>query len=529
MIKFKKYLSLTLSLCMLISSFPVIAASNDGENIIEFTGSEVVFEADGEFVEYKGRYIKNEHETATGGTCLHVDKTAAVQLTKPTENEEPELKFSISFPEDGVYTIWIRMLVLGTGYDSIHYKYDEKAWATKTLSIYEDGDWHWQILSNVFFEKGTHTIGFRVRERNSIDNFLVTKNVAFVPNGPNGTDKPDKFIDGQHYIIPPIVPPKGHPRLLAREKDIPLIRENLLSEENKPMYDTVLKNVADDNNCILPLDPSSPTNTSLKCLAIIEGNAFLYLINNEKNLENGKKAIELYKNYINSLVCTKNASNQTRELGYTIYIGSLVYDWCYDLMSEADKEQFINTWVAYGMQLEIGWPPIAQGNMTGHAVEHQLMTDLISMAIATYDERPDIWNLVAGRFFDEIIPSQNLLYSGGYLTEGSNYGMTRLQILTENMWIFRRMGFDNIYDKEIENVGYSYIMSLKSSGEPLPYGDVWLTGTGVQTSVAGNFFLLYKKSAIFASLTELTLTRHGRTKRTTTIPNAARGTAAGPD
>ena len=490
--KFKKYLSLTLALCMLFSSFSVIAAPKNDDKVIKFTGSEVIFEADGEYTQYEGRYIQIEYDTATGGTCLQANPLASAQLSKPEASEKPELRFDISFPEDGVYTIWLRSTVASVSENSIHFKYGDKNWGSKELSVYEDGDWHWQILSNEFFKKGTYTIGLRPRElRTRIDNILITNNVAFVPNGASGMEKPENFIDGQYYNIPPIVPPEGHPRLLVREKDIPLIKANLESEENKPMYEQVLKNVADDNDCILPLDPASPTNTNTKCLGIIEGNAFLYLIDNENNLENGKKAIELYKNYISSLVCTKSAAYQTRELGYTIYIGALVYDWCYDIMSDEDRELFINTWVAYGMQLEIGWPPISQANMNSHAIEGQLMTDLISMAIACYDERPDIWNLVGGRFFDEVIPCQNLLYSGGYFTEGSNYGMSRLEGLMENMWIFRRMGFDNIYNKEIENAGYSYIMSLKSSGEPMPYGDIWLAGSGVQGSFSTNFYLLY--------------------------------------
>lgn len=488
---FKKYLSLTLALSLILSSLPVIAASYDDENIIQYSGSEVVFEADGEYTHYEGRYIQVEHEDATGGTCLQANPLAGANVA-PTEKDKPELDFTINFPEDGVYTIWIRATVESVSQDSIYFKYDDKAWASKTLSIYEDSDWHWQIISNEYFKKGTHNVGFRVRERSTrIDNILITNNVAFVPNGPTGKDEPPKFIDGQYYNIPPIVPPEGHPRLLVRKKDIPLIKENLLSEENKPMYEQVLKNIADDNNCLLPLDPASPTNTNTKCLGIIEGNAFLYLIDNEQNLENGKKAVELYKNYINTLVVTKASSKQTRELGYTMYIGALVYDWCYDLLTDADKEHLINTWVAYGMQLEVGWPPTGQANMNSHAVESQFMTDLMGMAIAIYDERPDVWNLVGGRFFDEIIPCQNVLYSGGYLTEGSNYGASRLEALLLNMWIFKRMGFDNIYDKEIENVGYSYIMSIKTSGEPMPYGDIWLTSRGVQTSPAATLYLLY--------------------------------------
>ena len=490
MSKIKRIFSLFLVFTMIAGVLPVIAAED--EEIIKFSGSEIVFEADKEPVSYEGRFLKVDYESATGGTCLQADPLGSAQLSAPAETDRPEVVFNINVPKDGIYTIWMRMTVASVSEDSIYYKYDSKSWGSKSLTIFEDGDWHWQILSNEYFEAGNHTVGIRARElRLRIDNILVTNNVAFVPNGASGLDKIENFVDGQYYNIPPIVPPEGHPRLLVRKKDIPLIKENLMSEENKPMYEQVLKNVADDNDCILPLDPASPTNTNTKCLGIIEGNAFLYLIDNEKNLENGKKAIQLYKNYISSLVCTSKASHQTRELGYAIYIGALVYDWCYYIMTDEDKEIFMNAWLAYAMQLEIGWPPIAQANLNSHAIESQLMTDLIGMAIACYDERPDIWNLVAGRFFDHVIPLQDILYSGGYMTEGSNYGMSRLSILMNNMWIFRRMGYDNIYSKEIENTGYSYIMSIKPSGEPMPYGDCWLTGRGIQSSVSGDLYLLY--------------------------------------
>ena len=490
MIKLKRIFSLLLIASMILSIVPVIAADANDE-VIKFTGSEIIFEADKEPVLTEGRFIKVDYETATEGVCIQADPLGGAQLTTPVAADSPELAFNVNFPKEGVYTIWLRMTVPSVSENSIHYKYDSKPWGTKELTVFEDGDWHWQIISNEYFKEGKHTIGFRVREsRLRIDNILLTSNVAFVPNGASGKDKIENFVDGQYYNVPPIVPPEGHPRLLAREKDLPLIRSKLESPENKPMYEKVLSNAASDNDCILPLDPASKSNTNPTCLGIIESNAFLYLIDNEKNLENGKKAIQLYKNYTSSLVCTDQGA-KTRELGYVMYIGALVYDWCYYIMTDADREEFLNTWMAYAMQFEIGWPPIGQANMNSHAIEHQLMSDLIGMAIACYDERPDIWNLVVGRFFDHVIPLQDLLYSGGYFTEGSNYGMSRLECLMTNMWIFRRLGYDNIYSKEIENVGYSYIMSIKSSGEPIPYGDIWLAGSGVQTSFSGNFFLLY--------------------------------------
>ena len=297
---------------------------------------------------------------------------------------------------------------------------------------------------------------------------------------------------GEYYNAPPVIPPAEHPRLFARKSDIPQMRAQLEIKENIEMWKRVQQNADTDTNCHLDLDPSKPSNHNHSYISVIESSAFLYLIDNNGNRKYGEKAIECYKNYVNSLVCMTQYTYQTRELGYTMFIGSMVYDWCYDLLSEEDKQLFINTMISYAMQMEVGWPPVGQGNFTGHGVEDQYMTDLISVAIALYDERPDLYQLIGGRFFDEIIPAQNFLYAGGALTEGPLYGSLRFGLCVMNQWIFRRMGYDNLYSRENENALYAYIMSLKPSGEPIVYGDEYGRNTrGVYSPTAYSFFVGY--------------------------------------
>lgn len=61
------------------------------------------------------------------------------------------------------------------------------------------------------------------------------------------------------------------------------------------------------------------------------------------------------------------------------------------------------------MMLEVGWPPVKQGAVVTHGSEAQILRDLNAFAIAVYDERPDIYNVVVGRFMQEYVPARTIL------------------------------------------------------------------------------------------------------------------------
>ena len=79
-------------------------------------------------------------------------------------------------------------------------------------------------------------------------------------------------------------------------------------------------------------------------------------------------------------------------------MASEVYDWCYPLLDEAAKKNIVIGCQTIAGQMEIGWPPNKQGAVVGHGGEAQLQRDLLSLGVATYDEYPDIYNYVAGRY-----------------------------------------------------------------------------------------------------------------------------------
>ena len=495
----KKLLAFTLSVAMIQIVYFSAGAFDQSEYIysvytleeesIPFSGEQLSIEAETEEAEYSGNFIKTEDETASSGACLQTKLSGELHMPTPSQEIEEELRYNIKFPEDGIYTFWIRAKT-AADQNSYHYRFDGGLYETRWLAV--ANNWTWYNVASRYLEKGNHSLEFYSRVRGlKIDRLFVSRGSSFQPNGPTGMEESEHFMPGEYYESPSVIPPSEHPRLYARKSDIPSIISHLETLENKPMYEAVLKDAATDTDCVLNLDPNAASNHNNRYLRVIESNAFLYLIDPVNNRKNGEKAIQCFQNYVNSHVCTPKYSYLTRQLGFTILTGAKVYDWCYDLLTQDQKEQFIQVMLSYAGQMEIGWPPVMQSNFNSHAVEDQLMTDLISMAIAIFDERPDIYDLVAGRIFQEVIPAQNFMLDGGSLSEGSNYGPGRVALCLHNQWIFRRMGYPNLYSPEMENAFYSYLMTLKSSGSVISYGDVYTMTPGYSSAASSNLFLAY--------------------------------------
>lgn len=492
----KKLLASFLSVLLLAGCLlsPGLCVEGDGNRIL-LDQDIVSFDADGPEVTFQDKFFRFEDPTATGGTCLKTDRNAAFQGTVPDSSEPGHVIFPLSVLEERTYSVWLRVYMPGVNdNNSIYWRIDENG-VYSTARSTELPEWQWLNLGMAVLSKGDHTLELRARAKNNVkvDKVLISKKIAFIPQGENGNEEVPPLEVGKYYNAPPVIPPDEHPRLLARKQDIPAIRSNLESVENIAMYQIVKQNADQKIDGRLELgNNNTGTNHNHGVIAGIESSAFLYLIDPEGNRKYGEQAIQWYKNYTDTLIVKTSYSYHTRELGYTIFIGSMVYDWCYDLLAEEDKKNFIDIMQSYAMQMEIGWPPIGQTNFTGHAVEDQLMTDLISMSIALYDERPDIYQTVAGRFFDEVIPAQNFLYQGGALNEGPGYGALRWGQCVMNQWIFRRMGFADIYSKGMENALYAHLIGLKPSGQTINYGDVFGREVeGLYSGVSASYFLGY--------------------------------------
>jgi hypothetical protein len=273
------------------------------------------------------------------------------------------------------------------------------------------------------------------------------------------------------YPAPPFVPPPGHPRVYFTAADLPRLRADVLKPQNARAWAVHLENLRTGTDGLLPPPPAGATgdaasNASSRILAIIESLAFDHALRG--NPDHGRAAITALRNYVSTVVYPPRDYNNT---GQTVFTIGAVYDWCYPLLTPADREFFIAAGLATAAKMEIGWPPLKQGNVTGHGPEAQLQRDLLAFAIATHDERPDLYAIVAGRFFDRFIAAKHFMYPARMHTQGNHYTSYRFQWEMLATLLFDRLGRPEIFGPDQRHALDWMLYARRPDGQVLRDGD----------------------------------------------------------
>lgn len=260
---------------------------------------------------------------------------------------------------------------------------------------------------------------------------------------------------------PPVAPPQEHPRLFLRQTDIKTIKGNVDHPSMKQVWDRLTYFSQFAENELHRYDSPEPAYA-------MEAHALMYVLFNDHKAGERAKAIAF--KYLQQ---DFKASYQdiSRTIGRLMLAGAVVYDWCYDLINEAERKWMINEFKRLASLLECGYPPVKQGAVVGHASEWMIMRDMIGTGIAIYDEDPEMYNWAAGRFFDEFVPVRNFFYPSGWYHQGDNYGSYRYQADLFAAWIFQRMGAGDVFDRSMEQVGYQWIYTRRPDGKLLRDGD----------------------------------------------------------
>ncbi len=264
------------------------------------------------------------------------------------------------------------------------------------------------------------------------------------------------FKNGNKYKAPTIYPDKGeHPRMLFTANTIDEVRKNIKSPESKKAYDRYIA-LSDSpwDGKFNPTTATSPNNSDGGKAAIIEAKAFRYAMTGEEIY--GYQAIYAAKNAILTLDVATSVSDYCRPYGHLMYVVSCVYDWCYDLLTDLDKEQIIVGCVnILGYIQEVvsqsnknNILPTGQGTAYGHGAEDQILTDYLAFAIACFDEAPEIYELVGGRVLNDYVEHQNYIGQSGTFWEGSMYGSVRGVATMVSNILFNKMtdGAANPFD-----------------------------------------------------------------------------------
>lgn len=276
------------------------------------------------------------------------------------------------------------------------------------------------------------------------------------------------LADTPPYPKPWIEVPNEHPRLLMRKSDLGTIEKNMELEESKNAvreFNLLLEDRFDGN---LPDLGSEKANYNGRKLAVIEARAFEYALTNDRTM--GRSAISSMRNIMNTITFHK-MSDDSRPIGQTIFTASQVYDWCYPLLTEDDKEFFIDKCQEFAGRMEIGWPPVRQAAVTSHAGEAQLMRDLISFAIAVYDERPEFYHWTVGRFLHEFVKPRDYWYRSFTHHQGDGYGAYRQIWDAWAQWILFRMSGTKVLHDNFRYAIRNWIYTRRPDGQLFREGD----------------------------------------------------------
>jgi hypothetical protein len=282
---------------------------------------------------------------------------------------------------------------------------------------------------------------------------------------------------------PPFLPPAGHPRVYFTAQHLPKLRENAQKPQNALAWQQHLKNLADGTDGVLPAPAKDGAgNTDSVVLSRIASYAFDYQLRGDE--KHGRAAIAAMRNYVRTVVYPASDYNNT---GQTVYTIGVVYDWCYPLLSADDKAVLYRAAIDTAAKMEVGWPPVQQGNVTGHGPEGQIFRDLLVASIAMYDERPEMYRLVAGRFFARMIEPKKFMYPAHMHHQGNHYMSYRGQWEMLATLIFDRMGLPNVFGPDQRWFMYWSLYARRGDGQLLRDGDTHINNRPLGEYFAGPF------------------------------------------
>ena len=443
-------------------------------------GNGFAFEAEDAAYDTSMEYTANK--TASGGAVIRAGKSDTVA---PTPDEGGNLEMEFTSEIDGYVIAWMRIQSLTAGNDSCFTGYDKEKFTLKNLQIRPDYYWT-QAVEYLPVKKGvTYKIKYQTREAGAcIDQFVVTSLPGFMPDGVVKVVESKASVLVSRYEEPPYSPVAGqHPRVYFTQDDVENLIYKLNHPENAQYKKTFDQYVAENVDIGLAVND----NTTLK----IEAKAYYYALFKDKKV--GQDAVDLVFRTISTWPpLIGNTESNTRPNGRLITMYSLVYDWCYDLLTEEQKAKLIDTSIATASLMENGWPPEKQPAIVGHAAEAQFLRDIMCFAIATYDERPDIWNFVGGRFYQEYVPVRQWYMKSSIHNQGGNYGVYRHSWDLHAYKLITEMGAPEPFPaKDVAGMDYSRLIYLRRPDGMITLdGDMYNTTPMAYSQPAPNNLLL---------------------------------------
>ena len=445
----------------------------------------------------EGKYIKSDvnswGNTANGLTINDF----------PEDDKDAEFKFNA--PEDGRYTLYVRLRMNISG-NSVHYIVDDSV-----AQIFPGGsgaqltNWRWIKCLSFKLTKGEHTLRFQHRGRSlDIDKVIFTTDVSFAPSGIGELPEKENVLYKEKsgylfYQLPSHVPSGERPRVMVRKDDLNKIRENLVHPANLDIYKNVQELANNNSDCKLSTPNTiASMNYNDEKLAYIEARAFMYLVTGDKDW--GEKARDGLLNYLKTVsVGVTPSTDGQRYGGHILFVTACVYDWCYDIFTPEERREIITLCDDKIFTIiENGWPPnFTTGGMqlSSHSTENSYLKDILAFSIAVYDEEPYFYNTNVGLLIEQYFPVRNYRSNGGYNFDGSNYSVYRGLCDAYSNYLLSKIGYDAL-DIENAKMPYQFIYTLRPDGVRLADGDVAGSNFAPQRAISYSAFYLLNSTLI---------------------------------
>ena len=488
----KKIVCLVLAALLIVPAGSFAAETGSMENYIEMTDAGVMIEA--EDLTWKNGFQVWEDELASGGKSMTHSDTSVSTMDQPIETLGPTLTLNLDVKRADNYAIYFRIRSHHGTYYTCWIQMDGRTQSYRNPPISEE--YGWSSIITYRMSEGIHRIDYYYGHSMIIDKIIITNNAAEVPTGMG--ELPHRFELGENsgstenliYPLPPVVPSEEHPRLFVTKEQIPTVKANLEHPQNIKIYQRLLKTAEGEKDCVLDPEVLSD-NSNMEYLDYIEANAFLYLIHQDRAA--GEKAVKGILNYMNSL--NVDAGNPADRNGMNaVFVSGMVYDWCYDLFSQEQKAELINTSLLAAGKGEMKWPPTGENAFTSdHGDECGLLRNLFAFSIAVYGDYDQAYQMVAGRLFSEYLPSRNEKYRESIFNpQGDNYGYVR----SGADWFFKALlhglGADNLLIENMHFQAYQQIYRRLPNSNFMRDGDIY-------DPALGSYYVAYPACTFFAA------------------------------
>jgi len=266
----------------------------------------------------------------------------------------------------------------------------------------------------------------------------------------------------------PAHPPAGHPRVLLRPDQLPAVRAARRDPALRAAWAELRRRAS------LPDGYQPAPHYDLAVMRAAEASAFLAMVEEDRAL--ARRAVELAFTLLGNGGPAQNLDYFGRQrVGGCIFTVAEVYDWCHDAITPEERRKLCGLMREHATVMEIGFPPLEAGSISGHSSGAQLMQDLLAMAIATFDEDPEIYQLVGGRFYREYTAARDFVYAGGFHHQGTAYGAGRFSCEWWAALLLTRMGAPAPWSlSAMGQVPYFFLYLRRPDGGLIMEGDDYM-------------------------------------------------------